>query len=91
MNKIPTGVIHKIVVGNDQLNGLVFKVGQEAIKGSGNIVHLIIEDEAHYHLFGTVRYYVFYKTKDNVEKLWKSYIGVPIGIEYDTNNEKSYV
>jgi hypothetical protein len=90
MSKIPTGVIHKIVIGNDQLNGLVFRVGQEAIKGSGNVVHLIIEDEGNYHLFGNVRYFVFYKTPAGEERLWKSYVGVPVGIEYETNSTKAY-
>jgi hypothetical protein len=89
-HKISTGVIHKIVVGDDQLNGLVFKVGQEAIKGSGNIVHLIVEDENNYHLFGNICYRVFYKTPNGQEKQWKKFVNVPVGVEYDSESDKTY-
>ena len=89
-SKSPTGVIHKIVVGNDQLNGLVFKVGQEAIKGSGNIVHLIVEDENNYHLFGNICYRVYYRTPKGEEKQWKKFVNLPIGVEYDSESERTY-
>jgi hypothetical protein len=89
--KRPTGTIRKITLGTNPLMGLAFTVGQEAIKGSGNTVSQIIEDTDNYYSFGTVRYFVYYKTKKGDEKLWKSFVEIPVIIEYDENGNEQYV
>lgn len=92
MDKIPTGVIRKIVLGTNPKDGLSFSIGQEIQKvGSGNKISLILEDENNYHRFGVVRYWIFFKTEKGEEVLWKSFSGVSVTIEYDINDKSKFI
>ena len=91
MDKIPTGVIRKIVLGTNPKDGLSFVVGNDRAKDSGEKISLILEDENNYHRFGVVRYWIYYKDKKGTEILWKSFTSVPVTIEYDINDDTSFV
>ncbi len=93
MTNRPTGIIRKIILGQNPLNGLAFTVAKKP--GVGNIIMLnisnIVEDSDHYHSFGVVRYYVYYKLEGGEERLWKSFSNIPVTIEYDTEGENNIV
>ena len=83
--------IHKIVIGVNPKDGLVFKLNQNAGKvGSGWVVSKIIEDENNFHLFGLICYRVYYKTKEGEEMQWKKIISSSVVIEFDSEDEKTY-
>lgn len=83
MQRTPTGVIRKIVVGhNPKDEGMAFQVGG---RFGNKIVTDIVEDINHFYIFGRVRFLVYVEVEN--EKggaiLWKGLEGVPVTIEYD--------
>jgi uncharacterized protein (UPF0333 family) len=91
IQKTSRGIIRKITLGSNPLNeGFSYVVGKESIKGSGNIISAIIEDENNYHLFGKIRYDIYHKINKE-ERIWKSSVDIPVFIEYDSNDDKVLV
>ena len=92
MTNRPTGIIRKIILGQNTLNGLAFTGGQRAGREEeGKSISCIVEDSDHYYNFGKVRYFIYYKDKAGEEKLWKSFVDIPVTIEYSSSGENNLV
>ena len=93
MKIIPTGKIRKIVLGTNPVQGMAIVVGITEVNLKGQVfkVSQIIESTDNFFLFGSVRYFVFYRIGNGQERLWKSFINVPISIEYDSGEDVSYI
>ena len=85
MERTPTGVIRKIVVGhNPKDEGMAFVVGNRL---GDKIITDIVEDINQFHIFGKVRFLIYVKINGKGEPLlWKGLDGVPVTIEYDLSN-----
>lgn len=82
------GIIRKICIG-DIKEGITYKKGQKMFGGVITIMD-IVRDEAYHTHYGRVRYDIYVK-KNNSEytRLWKSFLDVPMTIEYDIEIEKN--
>lgn len=79
------GVIRKISFG-DLKDGLAYKVGQSMFGGKLTIT-AIVQDDLFFNEYGKVRYDVYVKKiGEDVSTMWKSFIDLPIGIEYNMDN-----
>lgn len=93
MSNRPTGIIRKIILGQNPLNGLAFTVAKNPGAGLTPMsnVSQIIEDSDHYYTFGVIRYYIYFMNEKGIEILWKSFTNVSVTIEYDTEAENNLV
>jgi hypothetical protein len=90
MQRVPTGVIRKIIVGpNPKDDGLSYQLGNF---GKHLIITNILEDVNHFYLFGRIRYLIYVKEGIKAEsKLWKALENVPVTIEYDLSGSEVIV
>jgi len=90
MDRTPTGVIRKIVIGlNPKDEGLAFSVGQRF--GDKTITD-IVEDLNQFHLFGCARFLIYAKISgESVTVLWKAFERVPVTLEYDLYSKETLV
>lgn len=83
------GIIRKITFG-DLKDGLTYKVGQNMFSNSIRIT-AIIQDDAYFQEYGKVRYDVYViRSGESVSQMWKSFIDLPIAIEYNMNPQEDY-
>lgn len=81
------GPIHKIIAGTNPKDGVACVIGQSVDRSHPNIiVSSIILDEYLYEKHGQVSCVVWAVDKsknDNIEKIYKVFIGVPLTIASD--------
>lgn len=89
MELIHSPEIRKITIGAEPLNnGFTAFIDQLLFKGNGGFrVSKIVEDSQNYINFGVLRYYIYIKAEGQPERKWKSYMGIPVSLEYDTKSE----
>lgn len=81
------GIIRKISFG-DLKDGLAYKVGQSMFGGK-LLITAIVQDDIYFSEYGKVRYDVYVrKNNEDISMMWKSFIDLPIGIEYDMDNQE---
>ena len=84
---IANGIIRKITIG-DLKEGITYKRNQKMLGGILTIVD-IVKDEAFFREYGKIRYDIYIcKNNSEYSRLWKSFIDVPVGLEYDIEIEK---
>ncbi len=76
------GIIRKIILGADPMQGLAFTVGQEVGQGREFKITRIIEDEVVFYKFGAIEYLVYVESDKTEEEIWKVFKEIPISVEY---------
>lgn len=81
------GIIRKISIG-DIKEGITYKVGQEMLGGRITI-ESIVKDMEYLTKYGISKYDVYVSRSDNPlhVRIWKSFEGVPVSVEYDLEEE----
>lgn len=79
-----SGLIRKIIVGQNPKNAMAYVVGMEAGRSSMSI-SAIVFDEEHLVRYNKSRYLIYVKEEDGVQTLWKYVEEMPVIIEYDLN------
>ena len=80
------GIIRKISIG-DIKEGITYKKGQTMFGGTIRVIE-ILKNEDYVREHGKVRYDIYIKKSDcEYIRLWKSFIDVPMAIEYDVEVE----
>ncbi len=83
----PEGIIRKISIG-DLKQGITYKVGQEMLGGKIVIKSILLDPESTISL-GSSKYNIMVQEEgSDVIRLWKSFIGMPVAIEYDIKQEE---
>jgi hypothetical protein len=72
-----TSEIHSIVIQH-LTREMHYSLGQKM--GDLEIVAILV-DENYYHLMGALRYLIYAKKGDQ-DKLWKSFMGLPVSVTY---------
>ena len=75
-------IIRKISVG-DVKNGITYKKGQLMFNNTIRVIE-ILQNDAFRTNTGKIRYDIYIKKNDcEYIRLWKSFIDVPMAVEYD--------
>jgi hypothetical protein len=83
---IAEGIIRKISVG-DLKNGITYKVGQEMVHGK-LMITCILFDVEYVEEMKVNKFDIMVKEHDaSHSRIWKSIIGMPVGLEYDVDEE----
>lgn len=77
-----SGLVRKIIIGQNPKNGMAYYVGMPA--GSGKVSAIVFDDE-HMHRYKKSRYLIYLQEDDGSNVLWKSVDDMPHILEYDCN------
>jgi hypothetical protein len=81
------GVIRKISVG-DLKSGITYKIGQPMMGGVIFITSIQLDVDSSEEI-GAVKYDIIVKEQgSDYHRIWKSFIGMPVTIEYDIDEER---
>ena len=69
-----SAIIRKISIGPDYKDAMHYQVGQKVVKGSAEITHIIKDSADVINLYVNV---------DGETHLWKSFVKMPVSIEFD--------
>ena len=76
------GIIRKISIG-DVKTGITYKKGQTMFGDTIRVMEILHNDDYRINT-GKIRYDIFIKKTDcEYIRLWKSFIDVPVAVEYD--------
>ena len=81
------GIVRKISIG-DLKNGITYKVGQEMGGGRMTITEIKLDVETTDEI-GTTKYDItVMEHGSEYHRKWKSFIGMPVTVEYDIDEEQ---
>lgn len=82
-----SGLIRKIVVGENPKNAMAYFVGMKIGKKTDEFsqVSAIVYDEKHLYHHGINRYEIYIQQEDQSNVIWKVIENMPCMIEYDLN------
>ena len=82
MEKRQTGVIRKLIIGENPKDAMAYEVGRSFGSPVGELkIVEIVEDQNSYYFFGNIRYLIYVEKTDKSVVVWKYFERMPVSVE----------